>query len=312
MCKIAESAITLAGCSVDRLGMNSYYRLPGTFNTRSKTIAKVMEYSDLKRLSFEALAIKFGIEAIRPHVKKEVVKREKTVSESGSGKRYQSYYAQLEHDYWLIAQACGNEGRRNNMLYYFCYNAQCAIKDPKALQAKAEALNNLFKKPLPPSEVRETVQSAIREYSQHGRTFGFESQLAKIGLTAADIGELDIWSPLTDDDRQERQKEAKKKHNAKRRSQRQEAKQEVINEVLQMYADGLSKSEISRRTGLSRHTIIKYLAESEGCAKNDDTYTGRVVAEGDRSLNVDQTDIWNFSKPDAVNSCKDVSFHLIS
>ena len=260
------------------------------------------------------------VEAIRPHVKKEAVKREKIASEAGSGKRYNSYYSQLEHDYRLIAQACGNEGRRNNMLYYFCYNAQCAIKDPKALQAKAEALNTLFSHPLPPSEVRETVQSALREHEKHGGTFSFASQLEKIGLSVADIGELDLWSPLTDDDRQERQKESKKKHNAKRKAQRNQAKQEIVDEVLQMHKDGLSNAEISRRTGLSRHTIIKYLASAElvdsdgneGCAKNDDIYTGRVVAEGDRSLGVYKTDIWKFSKPDDVNRCKDVSFHLIS
>ncbi len=288
MCTLAESAITLAGCSVDRLLMNSYYRLPGTFNTRSKTIATVIEYNDLKRLSFDALAIKFGIEAIRPHVKKEAVKREKTVSESGSGKRYQSYYAQLEHDYALIAKACGCEGKRNNMLYYYCYNIQCVIKDSAVLQGKAEKLNATFSQPLPPSEVRETVQSAIREHIRHGRTFSFASQLERIGLSAADIGELDIWSPLTDGDRQERQKEAKRKHNAKRKAKRREAKQEIVDEVLQMHKDGLSNAEISRRTGLSKHTVIKYLASAElvdsdgneGGAKNDDTNTGRVAAEG--------------------------------
>ena len=297
MCKSAESAITLSGCSVDRLGMNSYYRLPGTFNTRSKSVAKVMEYNDLERLSFVELAVKFGVEAIKPYVKKEAVKREKTASEVGSGKRYRSYYAQLEHDYELIAKACGHEGKRNNMLYYYCYNIQCAIKDSSVLQAKAEALNALFSKPLPPSEVRETVQSAIREHTRHGRTFSFASQLEKIGLSATDIGELDIWSPLTEDDRQERQKESKKKHNAKRKVQRNQGKQKVIDEVLQMHKDGLSNAEISRRTGLSRHTVIKYVEDaksmssdgSEGCAKIDDTYTGRVVAEG----NGDDTAVCN-------------------
>ena len=288
MCKSAESAISLAGCSVDRLWMNSYYRLPGTYNTRSMSIAKVMEYNDLKRISFSDLALKFGIEAIQPYVKKELVKREKMASEEGSGKRYQSYYAQLEHDYQLIARACGTEGKRNNILYYYCYNIQCAIKDPAVLQKKTEALNAVFRKPLPPSEVRETVQSAIREHTRHGRTFSFASQLERIGLSATDIGELDIWSPLTDDDRQERQKKSKRKYKEKEKMQRNQAKQEIVDEVLQMHKDGLSNAEISRRTGLSRHTVIKYLASTElvdsdgneGGAKNGDVYTGRVVAEG--------------------------------
>ena len=322
MCAATESAITLEGCSVDRLLMNSYYRLPGTYNTRSMSIAKVMEYNDFKRISFADLALIFGVEAIRPHVKKEAVKREKTVSESGSGKRYQSYYAQLEHDYRLIAQMCGTEGKRNNMLYYYAYNIQCAIKDSSVLQAKAEALNALFSKPLPPSEVRETVQSAIREHTRHGRTFSFASQLERIGLSAADIGELDIWSPLTEDDRQERQKESKKKHNAKRKAQRNQGKQVVIDEVLQMHKDGLSNAEISRRTGLSRHTVIKYVEDAKsmcsdgfaGCAKIDDTYTGRVVAEGvgdgTANFNVVQDHEAPWSNVESLMS--NVPFHFLS
>lgn len=263
MCKITESAITLDGCSVDRLLMNSYYRLPGTYNMRSKTIAKVIEYNDLKRLSFAELALKFGVEAIRPHVKKEAVKREKTASEVGSGKRYRSYYAQLEHDYGLIAKVCGHEGKRNKILYYYCYNIQCVIKEQSTLQAKAEALNNMFSCQLPPSEVRETVRSAIREYAQHGITFTFSSQIAKIGITASDIGELDLWSPLMSDDRQERQKESKRRYNAKRKSQRRAAKQEIIDEVLRLHAEGLSNAEIARMTGLSRQTVIKYVRGAE-------------------------------------------------
>lgn len=320
MCKAAESAITLDGCSVDRLLMNSYYRLPGTYNTRSKSVAKVIEYNDLKRLAFENLALRFGIAAIQPYVKKEPVKREKTSSETGSEKRYKSYYAQLEHDYKLIAKACGTEGFRNCMIYYYSYNIQCAVKDSAVLQAKAEALNSLFSKPLAPSEIRETVQSAIREYEKHGRTFSFSSQLSKIGLSAADIGELDLWSPLTDDDRVERQKESKRKHNAKRKAQRHEEKQEVIDEVLQMSAEGLSKSEISRRTGLSRNTVIKYIAHSEstdssefeGCAKIDDTNTGRVGAEGacvlPDSIDLYSDEVYSISSY-AFQVSSDVPFH---
>lgn len=293
MCKVAEEAITLSGCKVDRLGMNSYYRLPGTYNTRSGTMAKVLEYNDLERLSFDDLALRFGLDAIHPYAKIEGVKREKTPTAERSDKRYQSYYAQLEHDYQLIAKACGKEGKRNNMLYYYLYNVQCVVKDPAVLQRKAEQINDLFSRPLPPSEVCETVQSALREHDKYGGSYSLESQLPKIGLTAADVGELDLWSPLTDDDRQERQKQSKQKHNAKRRAQRQEAKQEVIDEVLRLHSEGVSNAEISRRTGISRPTVIKYVSEAEvtqscsedgeetGCKKSDDTYTGRVVAEGD-------------------------------
>lgn len=262
MCKRAEESIhSVPRCHVDKLKMNSFYRLPLTFNQRSQSKVKVMTFNDLEPLNFDCLVRHYKCEDRDAFAKSPKKQHCKKINSSKNRYTFGNYASDLEHDYLSLASVYGSEGCRNKMLYYYLYNIQCAVKDEDSLSIKADLLNKTFKKPLPDYEVSCILRSSMSEYNIHKKIFSLESQLNKIGISPKSVTNLGLKLPVSFEDKKERKRQAARKQGERRKELRHNQKLEKINRTLALYQKGLTIQKISEATGVCRQTVSKWIKE---------------------------------------------------
>lgn len=264
LCQEAENAIkSVPGCHADTLKINAVYRLPMTFNTHSKSKSYVMEFHDLEPFDFDDLVKYFDCrEILAEKTKKQTNQKLNGKASYKNAHTCKKFSLELEHDYMIIAAKLGNPGRRNMIIYYCSYNLQGAITDKIELTRKAQLINKCFADPLTESEVKTIVNSAIAEYTIHQRVFSFSSQLEKIGISHEEVAGLDLLLPVTESQKEERQRQASRKQSKRRKELRHTKKMERINQIIALYQKGLSFQKISQVTGIDRHTISKWIKEN--------------------------------------------------
>ena len=258
MCKVVESIIP-DGYSVDRLGLNSYYRLPKTYNSKSKTKTKVLEYNEYKELDYCTLCTLFGIVPYKEKKTSSKKKKKKTSSNTGKSEVSLNNFSSNMHCDYLKLISYTSVGFRNKLIYAYIYNIQCSVKSYEKLIELAANLNGNFSKPLPPYEIKSIVKSAVRQYRNKGVVYSFRKQLKWIGIDESLLQQEDFLNPINDDEYRERVKNSKKRYNDRQKEKRSEKKKEIILRANKLATDGKKISEIMTILSLSRNTVKKYL-----------------------------------------------------
>ncbi len=149
----------------------------------------------------------------------------------------------------------GNEGTRNNMLFYYGLYKSYVLNDTKALYEAMSAFNDNFKpQPLTKIELEATYKSII---SNNYATPSNSTMIKNIGI---DQNEMQQLKAIIDIEEKRRRKVISvTEYKAAKRQQRATEKQELINEVTNLYNQGISTRELAETYKISQKTIYNYI-----------------------------------------------------
>lgn len=269
---------------IDKLTVNSLYRLPGTYNATAGRYAEVIyaafDITD-KRVSFSELCDELDVPLIKKGVNKSPSLKKSSVSESSKdvsaeNNRFDSFVSNLKHDYiTLIHKFRIGEGCRNSVLYCFARNIQKAYRNQSIVLNIVDDLNHFFEVPLPLSEVRTICKSAHKDYTEKGKIYSFISQIEFIErhtnlILSLDMDQSDYKLPISLEAKEQRniasKKAARERYRKKLKETRRAAKSDRISKIIQMHKSGIPKKQIARLTGVSIITVRKYIQSEANIA----------------------------------------------
>lgn len=258
-----EYASSLQGVTIDRAAsqkLAGWFRLPLTYNTVAKRWGSLQILSD-ERYSHQELydlvpkSYKTA-SADRKH------KADKQVSPillkltAGDIEALKDGSTSMALRVYKIAKlrAFRNAAAGSEMRDLFCfvvYNALLSDYDEVEAWARLQAFNTGFKEPLSERELQNNMVSATRKF---GYKLTNQWIIDSLSMTEEEQEYADIY-PVTD------KFIAFKKSNYTRDSIRAALKEDRNNKIIDLYQDGVSKSEISRITGVSRNTVTKVISQ---------------------------------------------------
>lgn len=162
-------------------------------------------------------------------------------------------------------------GSREKVLFHF---ANCLLTKGESwreIEAEAEALNIQFTYPLTPAEVRSAI-TVNAPYRYTEEQFAFET-----GCTPVKVTETKAYKAKKSADSRKHYVIRRKAEIESGKTKMQE-RAERIGRVRLMHADGMSRSEIARATGLSYNTVKNYLTGAV-MAKDAGKELERLVSE---------------------------------
>ena len=264
---------------IDRLKVNSVYRLPGSYNYTAGTKANVIVSNfseDAVRKTFndfcDAVAVPVfqnGLHA--PKNIKKAADDEFTAAKERVSESNEKFLQKMTHDYKVMAMYISKEasepvGWRNTLLYCYARNIMQAVSNRHVVLSCALNINESCERPLSESEVRIICRHAETDYKKNPRVYSFESQLnwlKKHSRVFRGIPTDRFFLPIDEAHRQEHKKQSiQKAHKAeteRRKEDRRQSKAEKIEEVKLLYSEGKNVMDIHNLTGFSRTTIYKYL-----------------------------------------------------
>lgn len=254
-------------------------RLPGTYNTKSKTMAYIVDnYAYRYRLDEIVDGYYTDLQFDR-----EKAKEKKSTNKKAKKKqnkvvnlftRYSLLCARIA-DLTKIIELRNNDcnGYRDEILFIFGWTVISKNMTEQQVVNEILAINTLFKEPLSDREARQKAkyiykkfQSQVlkkanptQKYEHHDRyVFKNETIIKRLNISREEMKHM-----VTIIDTREKYDRNNEKRRLARRdengmTQREKAKLDTKNKVQELKAQGLSRSQVIKQTGFSESTVKRY------------------------------------------------------
>ena len=256
------------------------FRLPTTRNSKTGAISQIIDFENVsstpqQRLDLYQLANVLGVDLTpkpeqgpetAPAAPKPKSKRSKPVTYLGDKLTLQTLGRARATDLynWLNNRRFDIEGKRNHFFMVFS-DAVLSYMQPNKALPYVQSVNTKLKKPLPASEIKGIVHSAIQNTAKRKRKEkGYHNFSNTYIIRTLDINKNEMKQFLTIISREEKQRrDTERKHQQRRNEQgntkRQQAKQDKILQVQQLHSQGKSQAQIAALMGVSRQLVSSYL-----------------------------------------------------
>ncbi|WP_289183926.1 hypothetical protein [uncultured Dubosiella sp.] len=238
-------------------------RVPGSLNSRSGRIVKVIEHKDVR------YTIPYLASIFLPYTRSQVLEHKrkklqsvKKVKVARKGNRLKSNLATFEKDLIALIQLRNEvgiqSGYRETLLYLYWERAQKIEIDEEAIRKKILWLNSLFSVPLRQKEALKRCRPA--------RVYQFVTSrskaLQKLEITAEEQAHLSF---LVGAQRSAsmRKKKSRKKGLVRGRTKAAQARHERRKSILIGFAQGMTAAALAKELGVTKKTILadcKYIS----------------------------------------------------
>ncbi len=231
-------------------------RVPGSLNSRSGRVVKLLEHKDVR------YTIPYLASIFLPYTRAEVLKHKRKKLQSAKkvkvvrkGNRLKSNLAIFEKDLFSLIQmrneAGIRSGYRETLLYLYWERAQKLEIDEEAIRKKILWLNSLFSAPLRQEEALKRCRPARVYRFVTGRA----KAVQKLEITAEEQTHLSF---LVGAQRSAsmRQKKSRKKGLVRGRTKAAQARHERRKSILIGFAQGMTAAALAKDLGVTKKTIL--------------------------------------------------------
>lgn len=253
---------------------NNFWRIPGTYNTKARTISKEIYYNPAQ-YTLDELITDFVPEL------NIIINGTTTPLEHATNTAY-SEFKQFRADFtamsWRLAAIDdlktlqnarkevtklddnkyyfgSNKGHRNNFIFILGVLAKWAFNDSQDVLETMQAFNKFYgNEVLDDSEVMATYKSVM--------TKGYKTPRAKTIIEKLDIKPQEqtlLKVLINQQEKNRRNKTNRKRYKASLTEQSRQVKQDLIARVKELHANGMSYRNIAKEVGISYKTVCTYV-----------------------------------------------------
>lgn len=265
------------GADPNALDPSRVLRIPGSFNTKSNTNVKILEYNEDKIYTLRFMQ-QFMNEAQGIDWSKiqEEIKERKKGKKNNKGKskikRLFTFYSLAISRARDLENICFMRnyniiGYRNTLLHIYAYQMMLIHQNYNVAKHRTKELNEKLKQPLSKQDINDICKSVHKAYEEHlkdsnkGYNYKNETIIEKLDITAAEQRKMQVLIDSREKNERDKERKRRQRRNKDGLTTRQARKQELITKVKELSAKGLKQAEIAKEIGIKQGTVSKYLRE---------------------------------------------------
>lgn len=277
--KYLIETMTEIGSDPQASDMARVLRTPGTYNTKSNSVVKVMRSEGI------VYAMRYLQEFMNDNIgydQESINKRNKERKERQRRNKQKGLYKKGKlsclFNYYTLAIARENDirkvcelrdydvvGYRNMIVHIYAYQVLLIEKNVHVARDKTKELNNKFTIPLEIESVNEVINTVYKAYQDHLRDkskgYNYKNQtiIKKMNITFEEQKEMKTLISMEE----KRQRDYANRREKRRDKKGLTAKQQEIRDrqlkVSVLYKKGLNQSQIAKELGVHKSTISRIL-----------------------------------------------------